>query len=109
MRASPLDPNLGNNTLPLLSIRSSTDLRSWAIGSDSDIGGFSTAKLETYPTTEEGGRGEDAGKGKFCGSLSSRVQPGMKLGGNKVDRSGYAGFRSKVGDAGLVIKGNRVV
>lgn len=33
---------------------------------------------------------------RFYGNLSSQVRQGMKLGGSKVDRSGYAGIRTKV-------------
>lgn len=80
----------------LASIRTTNDLKDWAIGSDSDIGGFSQAKLEIYPENSP-----DAGKGRFIGSLSSRVKPGMKLGASKVDRSGYAGMRTRVGQGQL--------
>lgn len=73
------------------SIRRPEDLRNWAIGCDADIGGMSQAKLEVYPEGHP-----DAGKGRFYGVLSSKVQPGMRLGGSKVDRSGYAGIRTKV-------------
>lgn len=75
----------------LSTIRSQQDLKDWAIGSDSDIGGFSTAKLEVYPPESS-----DAGKGRFFGQLSSKVKPGAKLGGNAVERSGYAGIRTRV-------------
>ena len=98
MRASPLDPNVNRNMLTMASIRNAEDLKEWAIGSDSDIGGMSSASLETYPDGSV-----DAGKGRFRGVLSSKVQPGMKLGGSKVDRSGYAGIRTKVSaPAGLL-------
>jgi len=90
LRASPVDPNYSSKVMPLVSIRKEGDLRNWAIGSDSDIGGLSRATLETYPEDSP-----DAGKGRFFGSLSSKVLPQMKLAGSKVDRSGYAGIRSK--------------
>lgn len=90
-----MEPNLNSKVLPLISIRKPEDLRSWAIGSDSDIGGLSRATLETYPENSP-----DAGRGRFYGSLSSKVLPNMKLGGSKVDRSGYAGIRSKVSGCG---------
>ena len=91
MRASPLESDLSLKRLSMASIRNPNDLKNWAIGSDSDIGGFSQAKLELYPENSP-----DAGKGRFLGSLSSRVQAGMKIGGSKVDRSGYAGMRTRV-------------
>jgi hypothetical protein len=34
--------------------------------------------------------------GRFYGRLDDRIAPGMKVQGTKVDRSGYAGFRTKV-------------
>ena len=92
MRASPLDPNLNSKLMPVAAIRKAVDLNAWAIGSDSDIGGLSQAKLEVFPDGHA-----DAGKGRFYGSLSSKVQSGMRLGGSNVDRSGYAGMRTKVG------------
>lgn len=49
------------------------------------------------------GPNDDGGKGRFYGALSSKVRQGMKLGGNKVDRSGYAGIRSKVRSGLLVL------
>lgn len=101
MRASPVDPSLHNKLLPLVSIRKPEDVKQFAIGSDSDIGGHSQAFLDTYP---EGS--PDAGKGRFHGSLSSKLAPNMKMAGAKVDRSGYAGMRTKVsrcdGDTMLV-------
>ena len=124
LRATPIQSAETSNTLPILSIRNGpADLSNWAIGSDSDIGGASWCKLESYPlsaqqaSTSVGtsasaksdsdstgtsvalkspGPNEDGGKGRFYGALSSKVRQGMKLGGNKVDRSGYAGIRSKV-------------
>lgn len=95
MRASPLDPNKSNKSLTLLSIRRPDDLKHFVTGSDADIGGFSKAALDVYPEESQ-----DAGKGRFHGELSSKVAPGMKLAGSRVDRSGYAGLRSRVGTFG---------
>lgn len=92
MRASPLDPQSTSKVLPLVSIRKPEDIKQFVTGSDSDIGGHSTATLDTYPPDSP-----DAGKGRFHGVLSSKIAPGMKLAGSKVDRSGYAGLRTKVG------------
>lgn len=91
MRASPLDSSLNTTSLKMASLRSSDDVQNWVIGCDSDIGGFSIANLDTYPSGSP-----DEGKGRFYGTLSSKVKPGLKLGGNKIDRSGYAGIRTKV-------------
>ncbi|KAL7007241.1 hypothetical protein EMMF5_003080 [Cystobasidiomycetes sp. EMM_F5] len=90
MRASPLDSSLNTTSLKMASLRSSDDVQNWVIGCDSDIGGFSIANLDTYPSGSP-----DEGKGRFYGTLSSKVKPGLKLGGNKIDRSGYAGIRTK--------------
>ena len=96
MRASPLEPQANSKVLPLVSIRKPEDVKQFVTGSDSDIGGHSKAFLDTYPEDSP-----DAGKGRFHGELSSKIAPGMKLAGSKVDRSGYAGFRTKVGIAFL--------
>lgn len=92
MRASPLEPQANAKVLPLVGIRKPEDVKQFVTGSDSDIGGHSKAVLDTYPEDSP-----DAGKGRFHGVLSSKLAPGMKLAGSKVDRSGYAGFRTKVG------------
>jgi hypothetical protein len=92
MRASPLDPHANAKVLPLVSIRKPEDIRQFVTGSDSDIGGHSKAFLDVYPPESS-----DAGKGRFHGELSSKIAPGMKLAGTRVDRSGYAGMRTKVG------------
>lgn len=90
--STPSTPNL---------LAAQAEIKNWATGADSDIGGHSWCKLEPYPLPL--GEGGEEGKGdveagaRFYGNLSSAIRPGMKLGGNKVDRSGYAGIRTKVG------------
>ncbi|GAA99396.1 hypothetical protein E5Q_06094 [Mixia osmundae IAM 14324] len=71
--------------MTMATLRSPDDLRSFALGADSDIGGHSTAHLDL----------DADGKGRFSGSLSSKVPQGLKLGGSEINRTGYAGFRTK--------------
>lgn len=66
----------------LFTFRSPADMAQYLVGSDSDIGGYSTAKLDL----------DSEGRGKFWGELRTDVKPAM-LGKMK---SGYVGFRNKV-------------
>jgi len=60
------------------------DLSHFVVGSDADIGGCSTAKVDlTGPR----------GTARFYGNLSLDVQPKYK---DKLKKSGYVGLRNKV-------------
>jgi hypothetical protein len=41
--------------------------------------------------------------GRFYGHLNGTVNQDMKLGGRAVDRSGYAGMRTRVGTSFFII------
>ena len=75
---------LNPSTAPVVLFKFHTpaDIAQYVAGSDNDIGGNSTAKLEL---------GHD-GKGRFYGEMRTDVKPHME---GKI-RSGYAGFRNKV-------------
>jgi hypothetical protein len=80
MRMSGTDaPDLSPRTL--FNFHTQSDLDQFALGSDADIGGYSTVHLDL-----------DNGKGKFWGDMRLDVKTGLK---GKV-RAGYAGFRNKV-------------
>ncbi|ORX95575.1 NADH:ubiquinone oxidoreductase complex I intermediate-associated protein 30 [Basidiobolus meristosporus CBS 931.73] len=66
--------------LPILEISKKEDLNNWIVGSDKDIGGFSSAQLELSPE----------GKGRFHGHLSLELPEQLD-----IKKSGYAGLRSK--------------
>ena len=87
--STSVEPSISPNLLA-----AQTEIKNWALGADSDIGGLSWCKLEPY---EANAQGEVEAGARFYGKLSSQIKPGMKLGGNTVDRSGYAGIRTKVG------------
>lgn len=74
-----------SGTKELFGFRTPADIAQYVVGSDADIGGYSTAKLELNP----------AGHGKFWGELRTDVKPELR---GKM-KSGYAGFRNKVGPA----------
>jgi NADH dehydrogenase [ubiquinone] 1 alpha subcomplex assembly factor 1 len=77
--------------MTLLSFNSSSDMKQYALGCDSDIGGTSTAQLDFVP--DEGSSSPDAkGKGRFWGEMRLGVRSDLQ---GRV-RGGYAGFRSKV-------------
>lgn len=65
--------------MPLLSINNEQELSRFVVGSDADIGGYSTAKLELQD-----------GVGRFHGNVSLDVPPNSKF-----QYSGYAAFRSR--------------
>jgi len=66
----------------LFTFRSPADIAQYVVGSDADIGGYSTAKLEL--TKEDYGR--------FYGEIRTDVKPQLQ---GKM-KSGYAGFRNKM-------------
>jgi hypothetical protein len=66
--------------LPLVSLKSPSDLKHFVVGSDTDIGGASSAKLLL----------DEEGKGVFKGSLRATVMTSRNVLG------GYAAFRSRV-------------
>lgn len=66
----------------LFAFKTPTDIAQYVVGSDADIGGFSSAKLEL----------DSQGHGRFFGDIRTEVRPQMQ---GKM-RSGYAGFRNKV-------------
>ncbi|KAL1746945.1 NADH:ubiquinone oxidoreductase intermediate-associated protein 30 [Schizophyllum fasciatum] len=75
--------------LPILAFNSSEDLKGFATGCDSDVGGRSTAKLELDTDPKRVPPGKSA-VGRFWGEMRLDVQPGKE----RTLRSGYAGFRS---------------
>ncbi|KAG8890756.1 hypothetical protein FRB98_004801 [Tulasnella sp. 332] len=79
LRMNPVYHDSG--TKELFGFRTPADIAQYVVGSDADIGGYSTAKLELDPT----------GHGKFLGELRTDVKPELR---GKM-KSGYAGFRSK--------------
>ncbi|KAG9017146.1 hypothetical protein FRB90_001570 [Tulasnella sp. 427] len=66
----------------LFTFKNSADIAQYVVGSDSDIGGYSSAKLDLDPH----------GHGRFSGELRTEVRPQMQ---GKM-KSGYAGFRNKM-------------
>lgn len=112
LRASPLGPR-PERELNLASLRSPQDMKQFIAGCDRDIGGMSKVSLEL----DSSGRGmflcrsvkdyyfwklvlvriENFVLGRFYGTLNAYVPPGLKVGNATVDRSGYAGMRTRVG------------
>ncbi|KAN0063156.1 hypothetical protein ACQY0O_004320 [Thecaphora frezii] len=78
MEISPNSANQG--PLLIYALKSQQHLANFATGADSDIGGLSQCRLGL----------DEAGIGRFFGTLSSHVPRGAK-----IERSGYAGFRSR--------------
>ncbi|CAE6384959.1 unnamed protein product [Rhizoctonia solani] len=74
-----LNPNVEPRTL--FSFRTPQDLQQYALGSDSDLGGNSTAHLDHHPD----------GYARFWGDMRLDVKAGLE---GKL-RPGYAGFRNK--------------
>ncbi|TPX72907.1 hypothetical protein SpCBS45565_g00271 [Spizellomyces sp. 'palustris'] len=66
--------------MPLFQFQNVEDLQDWIVGSDADIGGLSEAYWGLTPQSTA----------LFWGTLSTDIPPGVK-----IDRSGYAGVRSK--------------
>ncbi|KAI9101312.1 complex I intermediate-associated protein 30-domain-containing protein [Phlyctochytrium arcticum] len=66
--------------LPMYHFKSVEDMQGWAVGSDADIGGKSEAYWGLTPENTA----------LFWGKLSTEIPEGVKL-----DRSGYAGIRSR--------------
>jgi len=66
--------------LDIISFATRKELGDFAVGSDADLGGRSTANLAITPT----------GSGLFSGNISTEIPDGYRL-----DRAGYAGFRNK--------------
>lgn len=65
----------------MVQLNTKADLDHWAIGSDKDIGGFSTASLDITPE----------GTGRFHGNISLELPADRN-----IEQSGYAAIRSKV-------------
>ncbi|KAL8279554.1 hypothetical protein RQP46_008116 [Phenoliferia psychrophenolica] len=82
MRAQPVPTNTA--VLPLVRFDSQDAINNFVLGSDSDLGGKSTANLDLGPE----------GKGRFWGQLSTQLREGRRREG-VVERGGYAGLRSK--------------
>jgi NADH dehydrogenase [ubiquinone] 1 alpha subcomplex assembly factor 1 len=72
----------------LFSFNTHSDIDQYALGSDADIGGYSTVHLDLVDSTEKGKRTA----ARFWGDMRLDVRPPLK---GKV-RAGYAGFRNKV-------------
>ena len=78
-----MDPGASNlQPRTLFAFRTPADIAQHVIGSDTDIGGYSTAKLDLDANS----------RGRFSGVIRTDVKPSMQT---KM-RSGYAGFRNKV-------------
>ncbi|KAG8745126.1 hypothetical protein FRC10_008737 [Ceratobasidium sp. 414] len=82
IRMEGVNPNTASRTL--FSFRTPDDLRQYAVGSDADIGGNSSAHLEHHPD----------GYARFWGDMRLDVKSGLE---GKL-RPGYAGFRNKIYD-----------
>ncbi|KDE04400.1 hypothetical protein MVLG_05190 [Microbotryum lychnidis-dioicae p1A1 Lamole] len=82
LRAQPTP--IHGTVLPLVTLKSSEDLRQFIKGCDADLGGKSIANLDLGPE----------GKGRFWGSLSNELHTGRRKEG-VIERGGYAGFRTK--------------
>jgi len=79
IRMEGVNPNTSSRTL--FSFRTAAELRQYAIGSDADLGGNSTAHLDLHPD----------GYARFWGDMRLDVKAGLE---GKL-RPGYAGFRNK--------------
>ncbi|ELU40466.1 complex I intermediate-associated protein CIA30 [Rhizoctonia solani AG-1 IA] len=79
VRMEGLSPNVEAKTL--FSFRTPQDIQQYALGSDSDLGGNSTAHLDHHPD----------GYARFWGDMRLDVKAGLE---GKL-RPGYAGFRNK--------------
>ncbi|KAG8900522.1 hypothetical protein FRB99_005992 [Tulasnella sp. 403] len=78
-----MDPGLSEVPPKVLfTLQSPADIAQYVVGSDADIGGFSSARLDL----------DNEGRGRFSGEIRTDVRPQMQ---GKM-RSGYAGFRNKV-------------
>ncbi|CDS14398.1 hypothetical protein LRAMOSA06567 [Lichtheimia ramosa] len=72
--------------LPMVQLNTKADLDHWAIGSDKDIGGFSTASLDITPE----------GTGRFHGNISLELPADRN-----IEQSGYAAIRSKARESSM--------
>ncbi|KAF8936097.1 hypothetical protein BGZ58_004616 [Dissophora ornata] len=75
-----MDHSPWKREMPLAALRTQEDLKSWLVGCDRDIGGFSEAHLEITKN----------GTGRFYGQLSLDLPEN-----ESVEKSGYAGIRTK--------------
>ncbi|KAG0282325.1 hypothetical protein BGZ96_000597 [Linnemannia gamsii] len=75
-----MDHSPWKRELPMASLKTDEDLKSWLVGCDKDIGGFSEANLEITKN----------GTGRFFGKLSLDLPEN-----ESVEKSGYAGCRTK--------------
>jgi NADH dehydrogenase [ubiquinone] 1 alpha subcomplex assembly factor 1 len=97
------EPDRGPKTLFTFNRRE--DVENCALGSDADIGGYSTVHLdldETKETNESIGKPATA---KFWGHMKLDVKPQLQ---GKV-RAGYAGFRNRVRAMGHLFWQRRVI
>ncbi|KEP49302.1 complex I intermediate-associated protein CIA30 [Rhizoctonia solani 123E] len=79
VRMDGVNPDVAPRTL--FSFRTAQDIQQFALGSDSDLGGHSTAHLDHHPD----------GYARFWGDMRLDVKAGLE---GKL-RPGYAGFRNK--------------
>ncbi|QRV89434.1 complex I intermediate-associated protein CIA30 [Ceratobasidium sp. AG-Ba] len=79
IRMEGITPNTAPRTL--FSFRTPEELKQYVVGSDTDLGGNSTARLDHHPD----------GYGRFWGEMRLDVKAGLE---GKL-RPGYAGFRNK--------------
>ncbi|KAG0263423.1 hypothetical protein BG011_008830 [Mortierella polycephala] len=75
-----MDHSPWSRQLPMASLKTQEDLKSWLVGCDKDIGGFSEAHLDITKNDT----------GRFYGHLSLDLPEN-----ESVQRSGYAGIRTK--------------
>jgi hypothetical protein len=80
IRMEGVNPNTSSRIL--FSFRTPEEIRQYAVGSDADLGGNSSAHLDFHPD----------GYARFWGEMRLDVKAGLE---GKL-RAGYAGFRNKV-------------
>lgn len=76
------------------------DIEDCALGSDADIGGYSSVHMDLDDTKETNESIGKPGTAKFWGDMKLDVKPQLR---GKV-RAGYAGFRNKVRLSGLSLR-----
>lgn len=83
-------PDLSPRTL--FTFNSQPDVDQFALGCDSDVGGYSTVRLELDQSSQHNSRIRKPATARFSGEMSLDVRPKLK---GRI-RTGYAGFRNKV-------------
>ena len=79
--------------ITLFSFNSPSDIEQFVTGSDADIGGHSTARLDLDESSEGSDRTQKpTTTARFWGDMSLTVKPGLE---GRI-RTGYAGFRNRV-------------